>query len=121
MAKFANWEMDIVNNTMKWSEEMYRIFGFLPNSFNPTLSTYYDYVHIEDKPKVEQFFDLLYRPKELQESFRDHIAIRDIILESGEKVYFAQTLKLLQPMHQLQQGLQPIQKEFRRDSLTLLD
>lgn len=57
MAKFANWEMDIVNNTMKWSEEMYRIFGFQPNSFPPTLTSYYDYVHIEDKSKVERFFD----------------------------------------------------------------
>ena len=57
MAKFANWEMDIVNNRMKWSAEMYRIFGFQPNSFTPTLSAYYDYVHIEDKSKVELFFD----------------------------------------------------------------
>ncbi len=57
MANFANWEMDIVNNVMKWSEGMYMIFGFKPQSFSPSLSDYIGYVHVEDKEKVENFFD----------------------------------------------------------------
>lgn len=57
MAKFANWEMDIVNNAMTWSDEMYRIFGFEPHSFPPSLSDYLNYVHVEDKEKVHIFFE----------------------------------------------------------------
>jgi len=57
MAHFGNWEMDIVSNEMKWTSEMYRIFGFHPNSISPTLSDYLSYVHMEDKTTVETFFD----------------------------------------------------------------
>ena len=56
MAHFGNWEVDIVSNEMKWTVEIYRIFGFQPGSINPTLSDYINYVHVEDRPKVEEFF-----------------------------------------------------------------
>lgn len=57
MAHFGNWEMDIVSNSMKWTDEMYRIFGFYPGSFTPTLSDYFNYVHLEDKKDAELFFE----------------------------------------------------------------
>lgn len=57
MAHFGNWEMDIVNNAMKWSDETYRIFGFQPNSISPSLSDYMEYVHVADKEMVTKFFE----------------------------------------------------------------
>ena len=57
MAHFGNWEIDIVSNEMKWSDEVYRVFGFNPNSFNPSLSNYLNYVHLEDKAGVSEFFE----------------------------------------------------------------
>ena len=57
MAHFGSWEMDMVTNVMKWTDEIYRIFGFLPNSLSPSLSDYINYVHIEDRTKVEDFFE----------------------------------------------------------------
>lgn len=57
MAKFASWEMDIVNNSMKWSDEMFRIFGFSPHTIEPSQSEYINFVHMEDKEKVETFFE----------------------------------------------------------------
>lgn len=56
MANFGNWSMDIVTQEMKWSDEVYRIFNFQPNSISPTYSDYMNYVHLEDKDKVEEFF-----------------------------------------------------------------
>jgi len=56
MANFGNWSMDIVTNKMKWSDEVYRIFNFQPNSISPTYSDYMSYVHLEDKDQVEDFF-----------------------------------------------------------------
>jgi len=56
MANFGNWSMDIVTNKMKWSDEVFRIFNFQPNSISPTFSDYLNYVHIEDKESVEEFF-----------------------------------------------------------------
>lgn len=57
MAHFGNWEMDIVNNEMKWSKEVFRIFGFREGSIMPTLSDYMSYVHMEDKALVEDTFE----------------------------------------------------------------
>lgn len=57
IAQFGQWEMDIVNNSMKWSDEIFRFFGFSPQSFSPTLSDYLKYIHVEDKAKVEAFFE----------------------------------------------------------------
>ncbi len=59
MARFGNWEMDLVSNEMMWSDEVYRIFSFHPGSLTPTLSDYLAYVHVEDKEAVEDFFDNL--------------------------------------------------------------
>lgn len=57
LAKFGNWEMDIVTNAMKWSDEVFRIFGFTPNSISPSLSNYLDSVHPLDKERVDTFFE----------------------------------------------------------------
>ena len=57
MAHFGNWELDLVSNEMTWADEIYCIFGFQPNGFAPTLSGYLNYVHVEDKSKVEDFFN----------------------------------------------------------------
>ncbi|MFQ5446608.1 MAG: response regulator [Saprospiraceae bacterium] len=57
MARFGTWEMDLVSNEMKWTDEVYRIFNFLPGGISPTLSTYLEYVHPEDYTEVEDFFE----------------------------------------------------------------
>lgn len=57
MAHFGNWEMDIVSNKMHWTNEVFKIFGFQPNSIDPTQSDYLDYVHKDDKEIVEKFFE----------------------------------------------------------------
>ena len=49
MAHFGTWEMDLVSNQMKWSDEVYRIFSFHPGSLSPTLSDYLSYTHLEDR------------------------------------------------------------------------
>ncbi len=57
MARFGNFEMDIVSNGMKWTVEIYNIFGLRQNSIQPSMSDYLRYVHIDDKKKVSNFFD----------------------------------------------------------------
>ena len=57
LAHFGNWEMDIVSFGMKWSDEVFRIFGFDPETISPTLSDYLSYVHREDKESIELFFE----------------------------------------------------------------
>ena len=57
MGKFGCWEMDIVSHEMYWSDEVFKLFGFQSQSFQPTMSEYLNYVHPDDKANVEEFFD----------------------------------------------------------------
>jgi len=57
MGNFGNWEMDIVSNKMKWTDEVCRMFGFKEGENNRTFSEYMSYVHNEDKEGVEGFFE----------------------------------------------------------------
>ncbi len=57
MANFGNWEMDIVSSKMIWTDEIFRIFGCQPQSFEPSLSEFLSYVHHDDKDAVEAFFE----------------------------------------------------------------
>ena len=36
ISKLGSWELDIRNNSYKWSDELYRIYGFEGNAFQPT-------------------------------------------------------------------------------------
>jgi len=57
MAQFGNWEMDIVTAEMKWTAEIFRILGLQENGIPPTLTAYLNYVHPEEREKVEDFFE----------------------------------------------------------------
>lgn len=76
IARFGRWEMDIVTYAMKWDDEIFKFFGFPPNSFSPSLSEYLKYVHVEDRPKVERFFEEAVNDGQL------HSLAHRIVLES---------------------------------------
>ncbi len=90
MAHFGHWEMDIVTNEMKWSDEVFRIFGFQPGKLAPKLSDYLSYVHLEDKKKVELFFEMVAKDgKLLQIEHRILVegkTLKDVALQA--KVYY---------------------------------
>ncbi|MBZ0094324.1 MAG: PAS domain S-box protein [Sulfuricella sp.] len=53
IAHLGNWEWDIVNNTLDWSDEIYRIFGLTPQQFGATYDAFLSAVHPEDRPLVD--------------------------------------------------------------------
>lgn len=54
--KVGSWETDLSTYTVYWSKETFSIFELDPQSFKPTHSTFLDYVHPEDKQKVDEAF-----------------------------------------------------------------
>lgn len=74
MARLGTWELDLVTNKMHWTDEVYRILGFKPGAIIPTLSTYKEYVHPEDKQAVDAFFQEASRDTQLH-----HIEHRFIV------------------------------------------
>lgn len=53
MARIGNWEMDIVNNSMFWSEEVFRILGIKENSIEPTLTEFMKLVVVDDRDTLK--------------------------------------------------------------------
>ncbi len=54
IAHFGSWDWNIAEGTLTWSDEIYRIFGLEPQQFGATYEAFLDYIHPEDRGKVEQ-------------------------------------------------------------------
>lgn len=57
IAHLGSWEWDLKTGEVWWSDEAYRIFGFEPQEFTPTLDTVNEVVHPEDRPLLEQIVE----------------------------------------------------------------
>jgi diguanylate cyclase (GGDEF)-like protein/PAS domain S-box-containing protein len=53
VAKVGIWEWDIADNQIRWSDELYRIFGLTPQAFPGTFEGYMAAVHPDDRALVE--------------------------------------------------------------------
>lgn len=84
IAHFGSWEMSLVEsennplNTLKWSDEMYRIFGYEPGQCEPNVINFFATVHPDDREAVTSAFE-----RSLSDSSKYCIEHR-IILPSGE-------------------------------------
>lgn len=52
IAHLGNWEWDITNDTLSWSDEIYRIFGLAPQQFGASYEAFLNAVHPEDRQLV---------------------------------------------------------------------
>ncbi|OIO71064.1 MAG: hypothetical protein COW19_00360 [Zetaproteobacteria bacterium CG12_big_fil_rev_8_21_14_0_65_55_1124] len=53
IAHLGNWEWDITNDTLSWSDEIYRIFGLEPQQFDANYEAFLSAVHPEDRQLLE--------------------------------------------------------------------
>lgn len=53
LAHIGSWYYDIITGQLKWSDEVYRIFGFTPQSFDPDIENFYSYLPDVDRIKVQ--------------------------------------------------------------------
>jgi PAS domain S-box-containing protein len=62
MAHLGNWEWDMVADEVYWSDEVFRIYGFAPKAFVPTLERLLEVVHPDDREALKVAIDgALYR------------------------------------------------------------
>jgi two-component system, cell cycle sensor histidine kinase and response regulator CckA len=60
IAQLGSWEIDLVDpadmdrNPLRWSDEVYRIFGHAPGVFPPSNEAFYRAVPPDDRPRIEE-------------------------------------------------------------------
>lgn len=52
IAHLGNWDWDIKNHTFKWSDEMYRIFGYEPGKTEPSYEKFLETIHPDDRHRI---------------------------------------------------------------------
>ena len=53
IAHLGSWELDLLNNRLTWSDEVYRIFGLEPQAFAATYEAFLQVVHPDDRAAVD--------------------------------------------------------------------
>jgi len=53
ISHLGSWEWNIVTNKLHWSDEVYRIFGVSPQAFGATYKAFVNYIHPDDRTKVQ--------------------------------------------------------------------
>jgi PAS domain S-box-containing protein len=53
IAHLGSWELDLADNRLTWSDEVFRIFGLRPGEFGATYQSFLDAVHPDDRAAVD--------------------------------------------------------------------
>jgi len=53
IAHLGSWELDLINNRLTWSDEVYRIFGLQPQEFGATYEAFLEAVPSDERPAVD--------------------------------------------------------------------
>lgn len=82
ISKIGNWQWNLTTNVVQWSPNLYRIFDHEVNS-EITFDTYFNYVLVEDRPKVTAYMERLLKSKSF-ESIVHGIVSRDGTVKTVE-------------------------------------
>ncbi|MFQ5645113.1 MAG: PAS domain S-box protein, partial [Thiogranum sp.] len=56
LAHIGNWELDLVKDTLEWSDEIFRIFEIDPEQFQPSYEGFLNAIHPDDRDRVNQAY-----------------------------------------------------------------
>lgn len=56
IAQIGSWELDLITNTIFWSDEIYRMFDLKPQQFSPTYEAFLDTIHPDDRAFVDKAY-----------------------------------------------------------------
>ena len=85
IAHLGNWDWGIVKNELRWSDEIYRIFGLKPREFGATYEAFLNSVHPDDREFVKKSVDEALNQRKYYSI--DH---RIVLPDASERIVHAQ-------------------------------
>lgn len=79
LAHIGSWEWNIVDNTIEWSDELYRIFGKSRENFVVNFEKYLESIHPDDREYVNTIVEKAYKDQQPLDFFHR------IILPNGDE------------------------------------
>ena len=93
IAHVGSWDWDIGTGALTWTDEIYRIFGYPPQSFNPRYESFMESVHPADREKVTDAVESALQnvnPYDIEHRIVRPDGTERVVRESG-KVYCNET------------------------------
>lgn len=97
IASMGNWELDLATGEIWWSEELHRIFG-MPSGVRPTYELCVQYLHPEDRTRVECAIETANRggqPYNIEYRIIRPDGMERVVHAVGETVYDQEGLAVL--------------------------
>lgn len=104
VSHLGTWELNLKTNVLKWSDELYRILGFTPQSFRPQVESMINLIHKDDIEFVSQQFEKAaknkdnfsaeYRIIRQDKQIRRMMTTAEIIYDNDDKPYYLSGLSI---------------------------
>ena len=90
IANMGNWHLDVTNDVLTWSDQVYRIFGEERQSFLGTVEAFYGFVHPDERERVKMAFE---KSIEHRKPYR---VVHRIITRKGETKFVEEKAEIIQ-------------------------
>ncbi|WP_395046532.1 CHASE3 domain-containing protein [Flavobacterium sp.] len=87
IGNFSTWTLDVETNKLSYSDNLYHLLGCQPQSFEPTITNFIEYVYPDDKRKVSSII------KKIVNDEKTLIHFFRVIREDNQLRYFKLTAK----------------------------
>jgi len=129
IGQMGHWDWNIRDNTLMWSDEIYRIFGLKPREFKGTYEAFLAIVHPEDRDfvissvdraiKNQDKYDIEHRIKLQDGSIKTVREVGEVTFEDGIPIMMIGAVQDITKYKNLENLL--IQKNFHKDLLSSLN
>ncbi len=121
----GTWEFNVKNNRLYWSDEVFRIMGYAPQSFQPTFERFLSCVHPEDRDKIEEAYQNSIKNKENYEiehrvvttASNERYVVEEcehIMDEQGEVVRSIGTIHDITELRRNEQNLRRLKDRYKK-------
>ncbi|MBT3204143.1 MAG: PAS domain S-box protein [Gammaproteobacteria bacterium] len=125
LSHIGSWELDLVNDVEHWSDEVFRIFGYAPQTFTPSESRKLESVHPDDRSKFQSHirqglktrekFEFEFRLLRSNNEVRIVRSLNEVIRDrEGEAVLLLGTLQDVTQRRQTDAQLRRSHEDLRR-------